>query len=182
MIQETELQVATKWAIEPAHSEILFKVKHLMMTQVTGQFTNFSGEIEIEELQLETAHINFKAETSTVSTGNAQRDGHLRSEDFFNSEKYPYVEFTNGKIINTTSGQKIIGDLTIRDITNHVELDIEFNGTGVDPWGMQRLGFSIDGKINRKDFGLVWNSTLETGGVLVSEEVRIIAEIQLVKA
>ena len=144
MNQETETLVATKWAIDTAHSEIQFKVKHMMLTNVTGQFTQFSGEIEMEENQLETAHVSFTAETSSISTGNDQRDGHLRGEDFFNP--------------------------------------VEFGGLGIDPWGNQKLGFSINGKINRKDFGLVWNSALEAGGVLVSDDVRIIAEIQLAKS
>ena len=182
MNQETETLVATKWSIDPAHSEIQFKVKHLMLTQVTGQFTQFSGDVEMEETQLETARINFTAQTSSISTGNEQRDGHLRGEDFFNSEKYPQLKFTNGKVVNTTTGLKLIGDMTIRETTNLIELQVEFGGLGVDPWGNQKLGFSIDGKINRKDFGLVWNSTLETGGVLVSDDVKIIAEIQLAKA
>ena len=182
MNQETETLVATKWAIDTAHSEIQFKVKHMMLTQVTGQFTQFVGQVEMEETHLETAHVSFSAETSSISTGNEQRDGHLRGEDFFNSEVYPYLTFTNGKIVNSTAGLMLTGDMTIRDITNRVELPVEFGGLGVDPWGNQKLGFSINGKINRKDFGLVWNSALETGGVLVSDDVRIIAEIQLAKS
>ena len=182
MNQETETLVATKWAIDQAHSEIQFKVKHMMLTNVTGQFTQFSGEIEMEETQLETAHVSFTAETSSISTGNDQRDGHLRGEDFFNSEVYSQLQFTNGKIVNSTTGLILTGDMTIRDITNRVELPVEFGGLGIDPWGNQKLGFSINGKINRKDFGLVWNSALEAGGVLVSDDVRIIAEIQLAKS
>jgi polyisoprenoid-binding protein YceI len=182
MNQETETLVATKWAIDQAHSEIQFKVKHMMLTNVTGQFTQFSGEIEMEETQLETAHVSFTAETSSISTGNDQRDVHLRGEEFFNSEVYPQLQFTNGKIVNSTTGLILTGDMTIRDITNRVELPVEFGGLGIDPWGNQKLGFSINGKINRKDFGLVWNSALEAGGVLVSDDVRIIAEIQLAKS
>ena len=182
MNQETETLVTTKWAIDTAHSEIQFKVKHMMLTNVTGQFTQFSGEIEMEENQLETAHVSFTAETSSISTGNDQRDGHLRGEDFFNSEVYPQIKFTNGKIVNSTTGLMLTGDMTIRDTTNRVELPVEFGGLGIDPWGNQKLGFSINGKINRKDFGLVWNSALEAGGFLVSDDVRIIAEIQLAKS
>jgi polyisoprenoid-binding protein YceI len=182
MNQETETLVATKWAIDTTHSEIQFKVKHLMLTQVTGQFTQFAGQVEMEETQLETAQISFTADTVSISTGNEQRDGHLRGEDFFNSEVYPQLLFTNGKIVNSTTGLILTGDMTIRDITNRVELPVEFGGLGIDPWGNQKLGFSINGKINRKDFGLVWNSALEAGGVLVSDDVRIIAEIQLSKS
>lgn len=177
-----ETLVSTKWSIDTTHSEIQFKVKHLMLTTVTGQFTNFTGEIEMEETQLETAIISFQAETGSVSTGNEQRDGHLRGEDFFNSEKFPTLQFNNGKIINAVPGLMLVGDMTIRDITHRVELPIEYSGLQVDPWGNHKMGFSIDGKINRKDFGLVWNSALESGGVLVSDEVRIVAEIQLAKA
>ena len=182
MNQETETLVATKWAIDTAHSEIQFKVKHLMLTQVTGQFTQFAGQVEMEETQLETAQISFTADTVSISTGNEQRDGHLRGEDFFNSEVYPQLLFTNGKIVNSTTGLILTGDMTIRDTTNRVELPVEFGGLGIDPWGNQKLGFSINGKINRKDFGLVWNSALEAGGFLVSDDVRIIAEIQLAKS
>jgi polyisoprenoid-binding protein YceI len=182
MNQETETLVATKWAIDTAHSEIQFKVKHMMLTQVTGQFTQFAGQVEMEETQLETAQISFTADTVSISTGNEQRDGHLRGEDFFNSEVYPQLLFANGKIVNSTNGLLLTGDMTIRDITHRVELPVEFGGLGVDPWGNQKLGFSINGKINRKDFGLVWNSALEAGGVLVSDDVRIIAEIQLAKS
>jgi polyisoprenoid-binding protein YceI len=182
MNQETETLIATKCAIDTAHSEIQFKVKHLMLTQVTGQFTQFAGQVEMEETQLETAQISFTADTVSISTGNEQRDGHLRGEDFFNSEVYPQLLFTNGKIVNSTTGLILTGDMTIRDITNRVELPVEFGGLGIDPWGNQKLGFSINGKINRKDFGLVWNSALEAGGVLVSDDVRIIAEIQLAKS
>jgi len=182
MNQETETLVATKWAIDTAHSEIQFKVKHMMLTQVTGQFTQFAGQVEMEETQLETAQISFTADTVSISTGNEQRDGHLRGEDFFNSEVYPQLLFANGKIVNSTNGLILTGDMTIRDITHRVELPVEFGGLGVDPWGNQKLGFSINGKINRKDFGLVWNSALEAGGVLVSDDVRIIAEIQLAKS
>ena len=182
MNQETETLIATKWAIDTAHSEIQFKVKHLMLTQVTGQFTQFAGQVEMEETQLETAQISFTADTVSISTGNEQRDGHLRGEDFFNSEVYPQLLFTNGKIVNSTTGLILTGDMTIRDTTNRVELPVEFGGLGIDPWGNQKLGFSINGKINRKDFGLVWNSALEAGGVLVSDDVRIIAEIQLAKS
>jgi polyisoprenoid-binding protein YceI len=153
-----------------------------MLTQVTGQFTQFAGQVEMEETQLETAQISFTADTVSISTGNEQRDGHLRGEDFFNSEVYPQLLFTNGKIVNSTTGLILTGDMTIRDITNRVELPVEFGGLGIDPWGNQKLGFSINGKINRKDFGLVWNSALEAGGVLVSDDVRIIAEIQLAKS
>jgi polyisoprenoid-binding protein YceI len=149
-----------------------------MISNVTGQFTVLSGSIEAEGDDFSGATVSFTADVASISTANEQRDGHLRSPEFFDAEQFPQIKFVSSSY-NASEG-KITGDLTIRDVTKSVTLDVEFAGTNKDPWGNQKAGFSLSGKINRTDFGLAWNAALETGGVLVSEEVRISAEIQFV--
>ena len=169
----------TKWNLDPSHSEIHFKVKHLMITNVTGQFDVISGEIETADDTFSNADIRFTAEISSINTGDVNRDNHLKSPDFFNAEEFPALSFSATGY--NAADSKVTGELTIKGITKTVTLNAEFSGTNTDPWGNLKAGFSVEGKVNRTDFGLTWNATLETGGVLVSEEVRIFAEIQFVK-
>ncbi len=169
----------TTWVLDPTHSELHFKVKHLMITTVTGAFPAISGRLESTDDSFKDAKVSFTAEVSSITTNNEQRDAHLKGADFFDTEKYPAVKFESSQY-NAADG-KITGDLTIKDVTKQVTLDVSFDGTAKDPWGNEKAGFSLSGKINRKDFGLTWNATLETGGVMVSEEVRISAELQFVK-
>lgn len=172
----------TKWAIDPTHSEIGFKIKHLMFTNVYGRFETFEGFAETDEYGENIQNITFTADASSVNTGNSDRDGHLKGQDFFDTEKYPKINFTSVEL--RWIGEKnynLIGDLTIRDTTKQVSLLVENNGTMVDPWGNTKMGFSVTGKINRVDFGLTWNSPLEAGGVLVGEDVKFNIEVQLVK-
>lgn len=169
----------TQWALDPAHSELQFKVKHLMITNVTGQFDVISGTVEASDESFSDAKVSFTVDANSVNTGSEQRDGHLRSPDFFDVATYPTLTFEAGQY-NAQTG-KLDGQLTIRDTTHPVSLDAEFSGIGKDPWGNLKAGFSVSGKINRKDWGLNWNAALESGGVLVSEEVRIHAEVQFVK-
>lgn len=171
----------TKWNIDQAHSAIQFKAKHLMITTVTGNFTSYDGSVETEGDDFSTAKIAFSADTASVSTGNEQRDAHLRSADFFDAESYPKMTFVSRKIEKGSGNYKVTGDLTIRDVTKPVTLDAEFGGTTKDPWGNIKSGFTLEAKINRKEWGLLWNAALETGGLLVSEEIRILCEIQLAK-
>lgn len=175
----TKKTTATKWVLEPTHSEVLFKAKHLMITNVTGNFKTFNATVESEDESFNNAKISFSAETASVNTNNDQRDGHLKGADFFDSEKYPSIKFEADNY-NAASG-KVTGNLTIKDITKPVTLDVEFAGTNKDPWGNLKAGFSLSGKINRKDWGLSWNAPLEQGGLLVSEEVKINAEVQFIK-
>jgi polyisoprenoid-binding protein YceI len=170
----------TNWSLDPTHSEVQFKVKHLMITNVTGQFAVISASAESDGNDFSHASVAFEADTASVNTGNEQRDGHLKSPDFFDVATYPKIGFKSTDF-NAESG-KITGDLTIRNVTKPVSFDVEFSGTNTDPWGNEKAGFSISGKINRTDFGLNWNAALEKGGVLVSEDVKLQAEIQLVKA
>ena len=172
----------TKWSLDPTHSEIQFKVKHLAITTVTGSFGAFEAIAETSSDDFSAAKVSFSADVASISTGNEQRDGHLKSADFFEAEKSPKISFISSKFEKVdASNFKVTGDLTIKGITNSVSLDVEFGGIGKDPWGNTKAGFTVAGKINRKDWGLTWNAALEGGGVLVSEDVRILAEVQLVK-
>ena len=172
-----------KWVVDPTHSEIQFKVKHLMITNVTGSFGLFTVNAETDNEDFTKATVSFTADTGSISTGNEQRDTHLKSADFFDAEKYPQLKFkaTKYENVDNDGSYELYGDLTIKDVTRQVKLSVEFGGVAKDPWGNTKAGFTISGKINRKDFGLTWNAATETGGVLVSDEVRINAEIQLLE-
>jgi polyisoprenoid-binding protein YceI len=170
----------TKWVSDPTHSEIQFKVKHLMITTVTGYFREFSAAVETQGDDFSTAKIEFEAKTASVDTNQTDRDNHLRNSDFFDSEKFPVMKFKSSKMQKVDDDTfKLTGDLTIKDVNKPVTLNVEFGGTMKDPWGNNKAGFSLSGKINRKDWNLNWNAALETGGVLVSDEVRIFCEVQL---
>lgn len=167
-----------KFIVDSAHSEIGFKVKHMMFTNVSGKIEVYNASIEADNDALENAKITFEGDASSISTGNADRDGHLKSTDFFDVENYPKLTFTSTSF---DPNGKLVGDLTIRDISKPVSFDVDFGGTAKDPWGNIKLGMSLTGKINRKDWGLNWNSALETGGVLVSDEVKFDIELQFLK-
>jgi len=170
------------WAIDPTHSEIGFKVKHMMFTNVSGKFNLFDADIQNEEEQFETSAIAFSAEVNSINTGNDDRDNHLRSADFFDVENFGKLTFKSTSVRKVNEGQyEISGDLTIKDVTKNITLETEYSGLMKDPWGNTKIGLSLNGKINRKDFGLSWNAALETGGVLVGEEIKLTAEVQFVK-
>jgi polyisoprenoid-binding protein YceI len=172
----------TKWNLDPTHSEIGFKIKHLMITNVSGSFSKFTAEADTNGDDFTTATISFSANIDSISTNNEQRDGHLKSADFFDAASYPTMHFISSKMEKISEEEYTLhGVLTIRDVTKPVTLAIDFGGIATDPYGNVKAGFSLHGKINRKDFGLTWNAPTETGGLLVSEEVKIHAEIQLVK-
>lgn len=172
----------TKWALDPSHSEIQFKAKHLMITNVTGSFGEINATAETNGDDFSTAKISFSAQTKSVTTGNEQRDGHLKSPDFFDPEKFPEMKFESTKIEKKSDNEfDMHGNLTIKGISKPVKLSVEHLGVQKDPWGNTKAGFSINGKINRTDWGLTWNAALEAGGVLVSEEVKIHSEVQLAK-
>lgn len=176
--------MATKtWALDPTHSEVHFKIKHLMITNVTGSFDMFNISAKTENEDFTKAKISFTADVNSISTGNEQRDGHLKSADFFDAEKFPQIKFeaTKAVPVDNDGSFDLSGDLTIKDITKNVTLSVEFGGVVKDPYGNTKAGFTINGKLNRKDFGLTWNAVTEAGGVVVSDEVRIVAEIQLVE-
>ena len=169
--------MATKWNLDPTHSEITFKVRHMMISNVKGAFNAFSAEIEAEDDSFKNAKVSASVDTASVDTNNADRDAHLKSADFFNAEQFPTITFES-----TALADDITGNLTINGITKPIELEVEFGGINVDPWGNTKAGFTFEGKIKRGDFGLNWNAALETGGVLVSDDVKIAGELQFVKA
>lgn len=172
-----------KWNLDPSHSEVTFKVKHMMITNVSGSFNEFTVDATTEGEDFTKSEVSFSAKAASVNTNSEQRDGHLRSPEFFDAEKFPELKFKATKYERVSGDDyKLHGDLTIRDVTKNISLNVEFGGIQKDPWGNMKAGFTITGKINRKDFGLTWNAALETGGVMVSDEVRINCEIQLVKA
>jgi polyisoprenoid-binding protein YceI len=170
------------WKIDPAHSEIQFKVKHLMITTVTGYFRKFDCEVisETEDFN-STTSIKFTADIDSIETNNEQRDTHLKSEEFFNAEKFGEVIFVGSKYDALNDSATLYGNLTIRGITKPVKLAVEYGGTVVDPYGQKKAGFTIDGRISRKEFELKWNAVTEAGSVVVSDEVKLHAEVQMVK-
>lgn len=178
----TQTITKTKWDLDAAHSEIGFRVKHMMITNVSGSFRKFDARVETDDQDFATAKIEFTAELQSVSTGNADRDNHLKSADFFDADNYPHLSFVSSRLEKTGDDTFVLyGDLTIRDVTRPVRLDVVFGGIGKDPWGNEKAGFNVTGKINRTDFKLNWNAALETGGVLVGEEVKLHADVQVVK-
>ena len=181
-METTTVATKTKWVLDPAHSELLFRVKHLMITTVKGEFTKFSAEVESKGNDFSKATIRVTVDTNSVFTNEDTRDNHLRSADFFDAEKYRELTFegTSFEKVNDENYQ-LKGSLTIKGVSKQIQLDVEFGGINKDPWGNEKAGFSLSGKINRKDFGLNWNTALETGGVLVGDEVKLAGEIQLVK-
>lgn len=168
--------MATKWLLDPTHSEITFKVKHMMISNVKGQFKSFNAEIEAEDDTFKNAKTTAVVDVDSIFTNNTDRDNHLKSADFFNVESNPKITFESDALNDT-----ITGNLSINGITKAVNLDVDFGGINVDPWGNTKAGFSFEGKISRKEFGLNWNAALETGGVMVSDDVKIAGELQFVK-
>lgn len=180
----TAAMTTTRWQVDPAHSEVQFMVRHLMITTVTGYFRKFDLEVETEdENDFTTAtRIHFTTDINSIDTNNAQRDTHLRSADFFDGENHPQITF-EGKNFERKNDDvyNLYGDLTIRGVTKRVQLEVEYAGTVVDPYGNTKAGFTVDGKINRKDFGLVWDAVTEAGQVVVGNEIKVHCEIQLIK-
>ena len=172
----------TKWTLDPLHSELGFKVKHLMISNVSGSFKDFTAVMETENDDFSKARVVLSAQVASIFTNNEQRDAHLRNSDFFEVEDYPQLTFTSTRIEQLDEDTfTMLGDLTLKGVTKPVTLTVEYSGVTNDPWGGERAGFTVNGKLNRKDFGVSYNAVLETGGVALGEEVKINAEIQMVK-
>jgi len=172
----------TKWALDPAHSEIQFKVKHMMISTISGEFSKFGANLEMEDENLATAKVEFDADVHSINTKNEQRDGHLKGADFFDAETYPTLNFKATGLRHKSANDYVLtGDLTLKGETKPVELDVEFAGAIKDPFGHTRAGFEVNGKINRKDFGLSWSALTEAGGLVVGDEVRVNANIEFIK-
>jgi polyisoprenoid-binding protein YceI len=174
--------MAIRWTLDPAHSEIQFKVKHLMITTVTGHFNSFNVEVETQNDDFNTASkIECTADVNSIDTNNEQRDTHLKSADFFDAGKNAQIRFSGKKFEVKGNNAELHGDLTIRETTKPITLHVEYGGTVTDPYGQTKAGFTVNGKLSRKEFGLVWNAVTEAGQIVVSDEIKILAEIQLVK-
>jgi polyisoprenoid-binding protein YceI len=170
------------WTIDPTHSVVEFAVKHLMISTVKGRFGDVKGTIAYNEIDTKQSRIDIEIPIATIDTHNEQRDGHLRSPDFFDAEHHPLMTFKSKRIDGDVNGEfKLTGDLTIRGTTRDVTLDAEFQGRARDPWGGERMGFTASGKINRKDFGLHWNQQLDAGGWVLGDDIKILIEVELVK-
>lgn len=182
-METAEVTTGTKWGIDPAHTEIAFKVKHLMITNVKGVFNNVEATICAADDNFNYTDIEVKINPASVNTGDEMRDTHLKSADFFDVYNHKLITFKATINRNIIKGEsfEVAGDLTIKGITKRIKLDAEFGGIIKDPWGNHKAGFAITGKINRKDWGLMWNVALETGGVLVGDEVKISCDIQLAR-
>jgi polyisoprenoid-binding protein YceI len=177
----TATLTSTKWVLDTLHSEISFKAKHLVITTVTGKFQEFSATVEAENDDFSDARVQFSAKVDSISTGSEQRDGHLKSPEFFDAATYPEISFVSTSLQKKAADQYVLtGDLTIRNVTRSVSFDVEYAGIHKDPfYGKTKAGFELNGKINRKDFGLSWDVVTEAGGAVVSNEIRIHCNIQI---
>ena len=179
-----EVTATTTWTIDPVHSNAEFKVRHMMISNVKGEFKGIKGALKLNDADLTQSAVEVSIDATTIDTGEAQRDGHLKTADFLDVEKFPTLTFKSTRVSKSKSGEvKVSGDLTIHGVTRNVELDVEGPSAPMkDPWGNSRIGLSATTRINRKDFGLTWNAALETGGILVGEEVNITLDVQFIKA
>ncbi|MCE6990926.1 YceI family protein [Dyadobacter sp. CY323] len=171
----------SKWVIDPTHSEIQFKVKHLVISTVTGAFKSFEGSIETETEDFDGATVAFSADVNSIDTNQEQRDGHLKSADFFDAEKYPKLSYAGKLSKKSDDSYTLTGDLTVKNTTKPFEFAVEYGGNMTDFYGNNKSGFEISGKLNRKEFGLEWSAVTEAGGVVVGDEVKLIANVQVVK-
>ncbi|MDW0110502.1 YceI family protein [Sporosarcina aquimarina] len=170
----------TKWTVDQSHSTVGFEVKHMMVSKVRGQFDAYTSTIDAADLtDLSNASIAFNFDVASINTHSADRDNHLKSADFFDVENFPEITFRSTAIVKEGDDYKVTGDLTIKDVTKPVTFDVEFGGKGLDPWGNEVYGFEAETKINREEFGLTWNTALETGGVLVGRDIKIKVELEV---
>lgn len=170
-----------KWDFDPVHSSVGFRVRHMVVSKVTGHFNKWSGELEFDEQNPAASKVRARIDAASLDTRDEKRDAHLRSADFFDVEKYPELVFESTRIEGKGEELKLVGNLTIRGVTREVTLDVDYSGRAKDPWGGERAGFSAKGSIDRKDYGLNWNVALEAGGILVGEKVELLLEIEVVR-
>ena len=176
------MATATKWVLDPMHSEVQFKVKHLVISTVSGFFKSFEGELETENDDFTDAKIAFSLDINSIDTNQSQRDEHLKSAEFFDAEKYPKIAFKSTSFTKSGDDEyKLAGDLTVKDVTKPVTLDVEFGGSADDFYGNTKAGFEISGKINRKDFGLTWDGVTEAGSIVVGEDIKLLINVQFAK-
>lgn len=168
---------STNWTIDNAHSEVAFKVKHMMISTVTGYFEEVSASVKTNGDNFNDASFSFSAKIDSLNTKNKDRDAHLKSDDFFNAAQYPEMTFVS----KSFNGEELIGDLTIRDVTKEVKLDVDFNGVAVDPYGQTKAGFELKGELNRKEFNLTWSAVTEAGNIVVSDKIKLVVDAQFIK-
>ena len=171
----------TKWVLDPTHSEVQFKVKHLVISTVSGFFKSFEGSLTTDSEDFENAKVEFSLDVNSIDTNQEQRDGHLKSAEFFDAEKYPKISFTSTSLTKDGDDYKLNGDLTIKDVTKPVSLDVEYGGSAGDFYGNTKAGFEVTGKINRKEFGLTWDGVTEAGSIVVGEDIKLIINVQFAK-
>ena len=183
LISFISITAQTKWNVDKAHSKVMFSVTHLVISEVTGEFKDFTGSIESSKDDFTDAKIDFTVDVNSINTDNDQRDKHLKSDDFFNAEKFPQITF-KGKSLKKVKGNeyKLTGDFTMRDVTKQITLDVVYNGTVKDPWGNTKAGFKIIGKVDRFDYNLKWNALIEAGGAVVGKVVTMTVNLELQKA
>ena len=171
----------SQWSLDPTHTKIQFSARHMVITQVTGQFKKYDLNVKASDEFLD-AEVELDVDINSIDTGNPDRDNHLKSADFFEAEKYPKMVFKSSEVEKIGDTEyKLKGDLTIKDVTKPIELDVEFGGKIKDPWGKERAGFTVTGKVNRFDYGLQWNALMETGGAVVGKEIKITCDVEIVK-
>ncbi|MCI1187755.1 YceI family protein [Hymenobacter sp. DH14] len=174
---------ATKWTLDPTHSEVQFKIKHLVISTVTGSFNTFAGTLESNsDDDFDNAKVEFSLDVDSINTNQEQRDAHLRGEDFFDSAKFPHIKFESTSFVKTSGNEyKVTGNLTVKDVTKPVTLEAEYGGSAVDFYGNHKAGFEVIGKINRKEFGLTWGAVTEAGAIVVGEDVKLLFNVQFAK-
>lgn len=176
-----EAAVKTNWIIDPTHSEVHFKVKHLVISTVTGTFKSFAGSMESENDDFQDAAIEFTLDVDSIDTNQEQRDGHLKSADFFDAAQFPKISFKSGSFKKAGDDYELSGDLTIKNVTKAVKLNVEFGGTATDFYGNDKAGFEVSGKISRKEFGLTWDGITEAGAIVVGDEIKLQINVQFAK-
>ena len=182
-MSETATATTTiKWVLDPMHSEVQFKIKHLVISTVTGSFTTFTGSMQSEGDTFENAKVEFSLDVESITTNQEQRDIHLRSEEFFDAVKFPHIKFESTSFVKESGDNyQLTGNLTMKDVTKPVTLEAEYGGSAVDFYGNHKAGFEVSGKINRKDFGLTWGAITEAGSIVLGDDVKLIANVQFVK-
>ena len=178
----SETATATKWVLDPTHSEMQFKIKHLVISTVTGSFKTFQGSMQsADDDSFENANVEFSLDVDSIDTNQEQRDGHLKSEEFFNAAAFPRIKFESTSFVRDGDGFRINGHLTMKDVTKPVTLAAEYGGSAVDFYGNHKAGFEVTGKINRKEFGLTWGAVTEAGAIVLGDDVKLIANVQFTK-
>ena len=181
-MEQSTTSAATKWVLDATHSEVNFKVKHLVISTVTGTFKSFEGSFESEQDDFTNAKIHFELDVNSIDTNQEQRNAHLKSADFFDAEQYPKIRFDSTSFVKKDDEEyELIGDLIIRDITKSVKIEVEYGGVATDFYGNLKAGFELKGKINRKDFGLIWNGITEAGAIVVGEDIKLDINVQFAK-